>query len=129
MVGLKDVAEHLRELDRQFVHQRDNHWAQMAEVVEKTIAWMDDDDRDIVIDDLVSKVDRMQAALIAIANDRNEFEGPSLDYMQGYRDGQEHLAKMAREATSRLDAMTVKRWEDIPPIEPLLEAIADLPSP
>ncbi len=98
MVGLKDVAEHLRELDRQFVHQRDNHWAQMAEVVEKTIAWMDDDDRYIVIDDLVSTVDRMQAALIAIANDRNEFEGPSPDYMQGYRDGQEHLAKMAREA-------------------------------
>jgi hypothetical protein len=55
------------------------------------------DDRDETIDDLVAKVDRMQAALIAIL-DRNEFDGPSLDYMQGYRNGQEHLARLAREA-------------------------------
>jgi len=32
-----------------------------------------------------------------LADERNEFEGHSLDYMQGYRDGQEHLAKIARE--------------------------------
>lgn len=36
-------------------------------------------------------------ALIDIATVRDEVEGPSLDYMQGYRDGQEFLAKRARD--------------------------------
>ena len=68
---------------------------------------------------LGSRISRLESALISIAENRNDFDGPSLDfdfkewpfdqdyvytedaerlYMQGYRDGQEFQAKMAREA-------------------------------
>ena len=67
MVGLLGVAEHLRQLDGQFVHQRDNPWSKMVEVVEKMIAWMDEDDREETIDDRVAKGDRLQTVLIVIA--------------------------------------------------------------
>ena len=36
-----------------------------------------------------------EITLKIIRDERNEFEGPSLDYMQGYRDGQKHLQDIA----------------------------------
>jgi len=56
------------------------------------------EETDALIDDLVGMVDHLQDALVAIAYSRNEIECPSLDYLQGYRDGQEYLAEIAREA-------------------------------
>lgn len=50
------------------------------------------------IEVLKSVVDRMERALHAIATNRNDFSGPSLDYMQGYRAGQEYQAGVARNA-------------------------------
>ena len=43
-------------------------------------------------DDLLT----LKGTLDNIVSERDEFEGPSLDYMQGYRDGQEHLQAIAR---------------------------------
>ena len=45
-------------------------------------------------------------ALNEIASVRNEFKGPSLDYMQGYRDGQEFMAKIARDAVGQPSGIT-----------------------
>lgn len=39
-----------------------------------------------------------ERALERIANERNHVEGPNIAYIQAYRDGQEYLAKIAREA-------------------------------
>lgn len=51
---------------------------------------------------LVDLVNELQDDCIAlkgtlqnVADCRDEFEGPSLDYMQGYRDGQQHLQELA----------------------------------
>ena len=38
----------------------------------------------------------LRGTLENIRDDRNEFEGPTLDYMQGYRDGQQHLQEIAK---------------------------------
>ena len=35
--------------------------------------------------------------LKGIGDIRNEFKGPNLDYMQGYRDGQQFLQKLIKE--------------------------------
>ena len=43
-------------------------------------------------------VNGMEQALSEIATGRNDFSGPSLDYMQGYRDGQEYQARIAHKA-------------------------------
>ena len=55
---------------------------------------------EIVIVDTGVVVNRMESALMKIATDRDLFNGPSLDYMQGYRNGQEYLARIARTALS-----------------------------
>lgn len=43
-------------------------------------------------------LNRLESALLQIIRGRDGFQGPSLDYMQGYRDGQEHQARIARKA-------------------------------
>jgi hypothetical protein len=35
----------------------------MADTVEATVKWMDEDDRDLVIDDLIAKLDRVCSAM------------------------------------------------------------------
>ena len=57
------------------------------------------------IDALKEVVDRMERALYKIATHRNTFSGPSLDYMQGYRDGQEYQAKIARKAIGCIESV------------------------
>jgi len=57
-----------------------------------------EDDRNDRITRLQDVVNRMERALLQIVMGRNEFQGSSLDYMQGYRDGQEHQARIARKA-------------------------------
>jgi len=49
-----------------------------------------------LINTLQDDVQVLKDALRNIADSRNEFEGPSLDYMQGYRDGQQYLQERAR---------------------------------
>lgn len=46
----------------------------------------------------LGRLKEVHSALSSVAEERNDFEGPSLDYMQGYRDGQKHLQDIAREA-------------------------------
>lgn len=41
--------------------------------------------------ELYNECYRLSLAIRAIAEERNAFGGPSLDYMQGYRDGQKYL--------------------------------------
>jgi hypothetical protein len=50
------------------------------------------------IDAMKEVINRMERALLQIATGRNDFCGPSLDYMQGYRNGQEYQARIARKA-------------------------------
>jgi len=45
---------------------------------------------------------RLRDGLRDIDQNRNTFSGPSLEYMQGYRTGQEYQAKLAREALGDL---------------------------
>ena len=44
----------------------------------------------------------MKNVLGNIVELRNEFDGPSLDYMQGYRDGQQYLQEIAKLGLSSL---------------------------
>ena len=55
------------------------------------------------LDALREVVNRMEQALLEIVMGRSDFQGPSLDYMQGYRDGQEHQARVARKALGHND--------------------------
>lgn len=48
--------------------------------------------------ELKEVTNRMERALLLVAMGRNDFTGPSIDYMQGYRDGQEYQARIARKA-------------------------------
>ena len=49
-----------------------------------------------LINTLQDDVQTLKDVLKNIADTRDPFEGPSLDYMQGYRDGQQHLQEMAK---------------------------------
>lgn len=57
-----------------------------------------EDERNDRITRLQDVVNRMERALLQIVMGRDEFQGPSIDYMQGYRDGQENQARIARRA-------------------------------
>ena len=46
---------------------------------------------------LAINLDEYQLLLEKVRDNRNEFEGSSIDYMQGYRDGQQFQANMIRE--------------------------------
>ena len=44
-----------------------------------------------------AEIQRLRFAMWKIARCRNRFEGPTLEYMQGYRDGQNFLINYAKE--------------------------------
>jgi hypothetical protein len=62
-VILQDVHDELMKMHKQFVHPKDTYFLGMAECVQRTIDWLADDDRDLIIDDLVAKVDRLERQL------------------------------------------------------------------
>ena len=55
-----------------------------------------------LINTLQDDVQTLKDAMQNIANSRNQFSGSSLDYMQGYRDGQEFLQRLAKLALSAI---------------------------
>ena len=57
---LQEVYDELMTMHKQFIHPKDEYFLGMAECVKRTIDWLADDDRDVVIDDLVAKVDRLE---------------------------------------------------------------------
>jgi hypothetical protein len=57
---LKEVHDELMSMHKQFACPKDTYFLAMAECVKRTIDWLADDDRDMVIDDLTAKVDRLE---------------------------------------------------------------------